>query len=153
MSTKQHLFIFDLDDTLVPEISNKVYPQIKSILDTLSKHNVVITLASYNDNADYFLNLNNITHYFSHLEFFRDRNKKKHIANILRKFNGIPKKNIHFFDDSKANTDFIKSYFGIHTTLIDGKKGVTNMDVIDSLIKSNKNKAPMFADFFLSIFV
>lgn len=134
------LFIFDLDDTLVPQTGSRLFHQVDSVLRILYKHNIILTIASYNNHSHYYLQHNNIHHYFDKIEGYQDLSKRIHINNILRHYPDIPHSKICFFDDSKRNIDDIKkSFTDIKSIHVDRYQGITFNNIMDSLLELSMN--------------
>jgi hypothetical protein len=129
------LFIFDLDNTLIPEHKVLMYKQVKGILDVLFKKHVKMAIASYNSQCEFFLKKNDIQDYFECIQGYHKSTKHQHIQNILDKYKNIPKSNIYFFDDCKSNVEYVSKTFSISCVLVNGKIGVTFYNIVDALLE------------------
>jgi predicted phosphatase len=134
MNKTSILFIFDLDDTLIPETSVYMFDQIGEMLEILKTSGVKLALASFNNSSIFFLEKNNILHYFDYIEGFCDDTKHKHIERIILCNKDIPIEKMIFFDDSSENIEYINKTFNISSQKVDKRIGVTFRNIIEAVL-------------------
>ncbi|NBP00496.1 MAG: HAD-IIIC family phosphatase [Proteobacteria bacterium] len=117
--------IFDLDDTLIvhcPPFKSKVCKDVKYILESLKDLDIVIALASYNKNAENYLEHFGLRSYFSFVEseawndVSRLDDKLRMLTSIMDKVK-VPSNQIVLFDDRKANIETARK-LGMQTKYI-----------------------------------
>jgi len=124
------LVIFDLDDTLIREdCCARVFQETKMILDYLSSK-YILAIASYNRYADWFLESNNILHYFDTVISYNSESKQGHMEQLLDKYD-INKNECIFFDNDINNINDINDY-GIKSLLVDEETGITSLSLFDA---------------------
>lgn len=108
-TNKKKLIIFDLDDTIIMwNMSGHeriVYDyELENFLKKLKEKNFILTIASFNDYADKFLNRMGLDDYFTYIVGSSSFDSKIYlIENIMNKFPTIKKEEILFFDDLESN--------------------------------------------------
>jgi HAD superfamily phosphatase (TIGR01681 family) len=121
--TNLDVLIFDLDETLIDWRHNKLFPRVAYYLDQLKACGYILAIASYNSNAEYYLDHYGIKHLFDIIEytsvsrspilqsnrnnvlvpnniFFHQDNKYEMLKNIISKTQK-PSSRMLFFDDQK----------------------------------------------------
>lgn len=144
------LFIFDLDDTLIPQHGMFLFNESKYILNVLYPK-VNMCIASFNDDTLYYLDKNKVSNYFECIEGYYKNTKHQHITNILKQYPNIPYENIYFFDDSKENIEYISKEFNIHSCKVNSTTGLTFYDIIDILLNTKEKLSKHHQDDIQSI--
>jgi HAD superfamily phosphatase (TIGR01681 family) len=134
MNKTSILFIFDLDDTLIPTKSMYMFDQIGEMLELLKTSGVRLALASFNDSSIFFLEKNNIINYFDNIQGFGDDTKHKHIERIILCNKDISIEKMIFFDDSSENIEYIEKTFNIFSQKVDKRIGVTFRNIIEAIL-------------------
>lgn len=138
------LIIFDLDNTLVDALGP--FEEVENILKYIKSKNIKLAIASYNPEPETVLKHYGLINYFDTIEgdikvkdengkFIYDRNKFRHISNILRYYKNknlkLKSNEILFYDDLTSNTDYVEKKFGIKSIWVEPEIGIQMEQVTD----------------------
>lgn len=142
--------IFDLDDTLWD--GEKLFNDVKYILDTLKNNGVKLFIASYNLEAPLCCSCLTILDYFDEIIYDRRLKKSEMVKKILDKFTDINESEVVFFDDNIHNIHDVKVNTAVSACHVTG--GITWNNVKYDIVVSDRENiyigGELYEDFHFS---
>lgn len=136
---KKPVIVFDYDQTLVDD-HGKLFPQIEEIILFLKEDGHTLAIASYNHNAEKYIERHNLHHHFTAFEAFWHPKvtKRQHLEKLSQKL-GVECAEMILFDDLWSNINETKHITGL-SVLVSPETGVTRNDVLKALKKYSKTE-------------
>lgn len=120
--------IFDLDQTLINET---ICQETEIVLQTLKKHQISMSVASFNVHAKWFCDRYDISKYFDVITANFASDKISHITSIMNFYNITNPLEIVFFDDKQKNCEIVQKILQIPSFKVNRHHGIRLCDVMN----------------------